>query len=70
MKLKNNFWLGLLLGVSIMLIPLSFLYADLQRGYNGTGGELFTIALPLLVIQWRQWSIKQIRAAKRKQCKQ
>ena len=65
MKIRNNFWFGLLLGVSVMLIPLSFLYADLERGYNATGGEVFMIALPILVMWWRRWSIKQIRAAKR-----
>ena len=60
MKIRNNFWFGLLLGVSVMLIPLSFLYADLERGYNATGGEVFMIALPILVMWWRRWSIKRI----------
>lgn len=56
--LISPFMLGLLLGVSIMAIPLAFAAGDIERGYNATGAEVFTIALPFLVVAWRAWSMK------------
>lgn len=67
MKL-NVFWFVFLFILSIMLIPLFFQVADLERGYNATGGEVFMIALPYLVLKWRVWTVEQTkktRATKR-----
>ena len=55
----NKFWFGFLLAVSIMAIPMAFVYADAARGYNSIGGEVFMIALPYLIFKWRLWSIEQ-----------
>jgi hypothetical protein len=63
MKL-NVFWFVFLFILSIMLIPLIFQVADLERGYNATGGEVFTIALPYLVLKWRIWTVEQIEKEK------
>ena len=59
--LYRPFWFGLLLGMSIMLVPIVFAYADTVRGYNALGGEVFIIALPLSVIAWRAWSVDQLK---------
>ena len=62
MKLKiNRFWFGFLLAFSIMLIPLSFAYGDIERGYNALGGEVFMIALPFFILKWRSWTVEQIK---------
>lgn len=60
----NKFWFGFLLAFSIMLIPLAFLYADTQRVCNSIGGEVFMVALPFLVLKWREWTVEQIRKEK------
>ena len=44
--LVNAFVIGLFIGS----IPLAFAYADLVRGYNGTGGELMIPVLGFLVL--------------------
>ena len=46
----NNIWFGGLLVVSILLVVWCFEYADTFRGYNSTGTEVFTIALPLTLV--------------------
>ena len=65
MKL-NVFWFVFLFILSIMLIPLIFQVADFERGYNATGGEVFMIALPYLVLKWRTWSVEQTKKEKMK----
>ena len=62
----SRFWCGFLLAFSIMLIPLSFAYGDLERGYDALGGEVFTIALPYLIIKWRLWTVEQIKKSRQK----
>lgn len=58
MKL-NRFWFGFLLGLTPFIIQNAFMLADLERGFNATGGEVFTIALPLLIFKWRLWTVEQ-----------
>lgn len=60
MKL-NRFLFGFLLGLTPLIIQKAFMLADLERGFNATGGEVFTIALPLLIVQWRLWTVEQNR---------
>ncbi len=52
MKKSTYFVLGCLFTLSIGLVIWSFDVADMWRGYNGTGGEVFTIALPLILV-WK-----------------
>lgn len=54
----NKFWFGFLLGFCPFIITESFRGAFLQRGYFALGGEFFTLILPVLVIQWRLWTIQ------------
>lgn len=58
MKL-NRFWFGFLLGLMPFIIQNAFMLADLERGFNATGGEVFMIALPLLIFKWRLWTVEQ-----------
>jgi preprotein translocase subunit SecF len=61
MKKLNNFWFGFLLAASIAAVIISFLYADAVRGYDATGGEVFMLALPLFVLNWRKKTLEQSR---------
>ena len=54
MKRLNGFWFGFLLSTCISVACFSFYYADIQRGYNATGGEVFMIALPLCMLLKRK----------------
>ena len=60
MKL-SRFWFVFLLIVSIMIIPLAFASGDAERGYDALGGEVFTLSLPFLVLEWREWTVEQIK---------
>ena len=51
--MKNKFWFGVILTIAILLVVRCFEYADAVRGYNGTGSEVFTIALPLWIV-WKK----------------
>ena len=53
--MKNKFWFGAFLTIAILLVVRCFEYADAVRGYNGTGGEVFMIALPLYIV-WKKIS--------------
>ena len=55
----NRFWFAVFLTVSIFVIAAVFALGDLERGYDALGGEVFVLALPFLVIRWREWSIKK-----------
>ena len=52
----SDFWYGALLVLSIWIITNAFTYADVVRAYNSTGGEVFTLFLPIFIIKWKQWS--------------
>lgn len=45
-----RFLIMALLAFSIWLVPASYEYADRERGYDATGGEMFTILVPLGLI--------------------
>lgn len=47
---RNNFLFGIVLTLSILLTVWCFDYADAVRGYDATGGEVFVIMLPLLIV--------------------
>ena len=46
----KKFAFYVLLSLSLLVVCCAFDYADAVRGYNATGGEVFTIILPLMVI--------------------
>ena len=50
MKKLNSFWLGVVLTLSIVFVVYCFEYADITRGYEATGGEVFMLALPLTIV--------------------
>ena len=52
----SDFWYGMLLMLSFCIVAMCFKEADAFRGYNSIGGELISLALPLLIIRWKQWS--------------
>ena len=45
-----RFLIMALLALSIWIVPVSYEYADRERGYDATGGEMFTILVPLGLI--------------------
>lgn len=47
-KPKLIFW-SFIIGISWGITPYMFHLADLERGYDATGGELFTPLFPLMV---------------------
>ena len=47
--MKNKFLFGIVLTASILFVIWCFDYADATRGYNATGGEVFILALPLMI---------------------
>jgi hypothetical protein len=49
--MKNKFWFGVILTISILLVVRCFEYADAVRGSNQTkGAEVFMIVLPLMIV--------------------
>ena len=58
MRKSTYFILGFLFAFSLGLVIWAFEFADMWRGYNGTGGEVFTIALPL-IFAWKIVSIAE-----------
>jgi hypothetical protein len=62
----SDFWYGALLVISVWVIAKSFSYSDVFRAYNSTGGEIFTLFLPVLIIRWKQWSRVNKRRDNRK----
>lgn len=49
----NGFWFGVVLALTLIFVVWCFECADATRGYNATGGEVFTIALPLIIVWLR-----------------
>ena len=47
--INKKIFLSLIL--SIVFVIICHIYADNVRGYNSTGGEFFTIALPLWILR-------------------
>lgn len=62
----NNFWFGFLLALSISVSVFLFILADNLREIPATGGEVFTIALPFLILKWRMWTIEQGKKKRQK----
>ena len=53
--MKKGFWFGVALTLSILAVVWCFEYADATRGYDAIGGEVFTLALPLILV-WKKMS--------------
>jgi len=51
-KIKQVCW-WIFIGLCFGITPYIFKIADLERGYNATGGEIFIPLIPLLV-----WAMK------------
>ena len=51
-KIKQVCW-WIFIGFCLGITPYIFAIADLERGYNATGGEIFVPLIPFLV-----WAIK------------
>lgn len=60
MKL-NGFLFGLLMGAALMLIPFAFYASHMTRGYDAIGGEVFTIALPVIILWLRAEQVKHVK---------
>lgn len=71
MKKLNDFWFGVLLVLSILFVVWCFQYANAERiAENKVGGEVFTIALPLLITKWKLWTVEQEKKANQLRIKQ
>jgi len=58
---KSRKWFWFIFTVFFILItPLMFNLADLERGYNAIGGELFVPFIPLMTLAVKE-SIKDMR---------
>lgn len=66
MKKLNDFWFGVLFCASICLVCYCFIIANAQRESVTVGGEVFTIALPLLVAKWKLHTVEQEKSQCRK----
>ena len=58
-KIKSHGW-WLFVGFCLGITPYMFYSADLERGYNATGGEVFVPLIPLLVWTMKD-SIKEMK---------
>ena len=60
MKLSRTAFV-LLMIISILLIVYCFKSTEISRNCSveTVGGEFFLLALPLLVIKWRTWTVEQ-----------
>lgn len=71
LKFLNDFWFGVLLVFAIMAVLYCFQYASAERIVeNKVGGEVFTLALPLLIAKWKLWTVEQGKKANRMRIKQ
>ena len=66
MRKTGYFWFGFTLTLSILAVVYCFEYADSARGYNSTGSEVFTIALPLWIV-WKKLTTMGQKIEKLKQ---
>ena len=69
MNKLNNMWFGALFTLSLLFVGWCFQNAALERGEAKIGGEVFTIALPLMLVWLKSRATeqklkKQIRAMK------
>ena len=46
---KRHKWLLIFTGIFLLLTPQAFKYADYERGYDSTGGEMFFPFIPLVI---------------------
>ncbi len=64
MKIKRFEFLVLFV-LSVLIVQNSFILADMERGFDATGGEVFTLALPMMIIYWRLKTILKQSKKKR-----
>ncbi len=62
----NKFEFVVLMILSLIIVHNTFILADMERGFNATGGEVFSIALPMLIIYWRLKTVQKQKQSKRK----
>lgn len=58
-KIKQVRW-WIFIGFCLGITPYMFYIADLERGYNATGGEIFIPLIPLLAWAMKD-SIKEMK---------
>lgn len=63
-KIKQVCW-WVFIGFCLGITPYMFYSADLERGYNATGGEIFIPLIPLLVWVMKN-SIKEMKGVFKK----
>ena len=67
MKKLNNFTFGVTITLSILLCCKCFQYAAGEHtADNVIGGEVFTLALPVLKIKWKMWTVEQEKKNQKK----
>ena len=57
--MRKNFWFGVFLTLSILLVVWVFDYAESFRGCESIGGEVFMIALPLWIVHCKLTELGQ-----------
>lgn len=65
MKL-NRFEFVILFVLSLIVVQNQFILADMERGFNATGGEVFILALPMTLIYFRLQTVKKSKQSKKK----
>ena len=58
-KIKQACW-WIFIGLCLGITPYIFTIADMERGYNATGGEIFIPLIPFLVWAMKDF-IKEIK---------
>ena len=66
MKKLNNIWFSILMAFSFLVAFSSFYLADIERGYDSLGGEVFTLSLPILILNWWISSLETPKKEKEK----
>jgi len=61
-KIKQVCW-WVFVGLCIGITPYMFYLADLERGYNATGGEIFIPFIPVMAWMMKN-SIKEMKGVK------
>lgn len=54
----NEFWFNILMVVAIAVCCGCFKYTAITRTTDSIGSEVFVIALPLLIMKWRSWTVE------------
>lgn len=55
----NRLEFVILMLLSVFMVKNTFILADMERGFNATGGEIFSLLIPAWVIFTRLKTIKK-----------